>query len=98
MLCDNVTHWFLNTLSASSFWEGHEFTRAVKSLEMCRASALEVSFLRARRVFPQPFSVGPRHHLILLTQPELNAQRNSLIIKDFISKSFKLKDLAETSS
>src|ERR1035437_2909238 len=45
------------------FWEGHEFTRAVKSLKMCRASAPEVSFLRARRVFPQPArgSTPPLH-------------------------------------
>src|ERR1019366_1005105 len=37
----------------SRFWEGHEFTRAVKSLEMClRFSARGVLFA-ARRVFPQ---------------------------------------------
>jgi hypothetical protein len=34
--------------------EGHEFTRAAKSLKMCPRSAPEVCFLRPRVVFPQP--------------------------------------------
>jgi hypothetical protein len=46
-------HRLRKNSDSSGFWEGHEFTRAVKSLEMClRFSARGVHFA-ARRVFPQ---------------------------------------------
>src|SRR5271157_5130682 len=36
------------------FWEGHDFSRAVKSFRFARALAPEVCFLRPRILFPQP--------------------------------------------
>jgi hypothetical protein len=49
----------LNRLRKNSdsprFWEGHDFSRAVKSLKMVCALAPEVCFVRLRPLFQQPF-------------------------------------------
>ncbi|SPF34885.1 putative Lipoprotein [Candidatus Sulfotelmatobacter kueseliae] len=39
---------------SSRFWEGHDFSRAVRSLKMYCASAPEANSLRLRLVIPQP--------------------------------------------
>ena len=52
---------FAEKLRFLNEWEGHEFTRAVKSLKVClRFSARGVLFA-ARRVSPQPVRVGGWH-------------------------------------
>lgn len=40
--------------------KGHEFTRAVKLLGICRPLASEVCLLKLRRLFPQPLGSRPR--------------------------------------
>src|ERR1039457_3769011 len=45
--------WLRKNPDSSGFWEGHDFSRAAKSLKMACASAPEVCSLRPLGVFPQ---------------------------------------------
>jgi|GEM_PF-3342936 len=47
-------HRLRKNFDSGGFWEGHDFSRAVKSFRFARALAPEVCFLRPRLVFPQP--------------------------------------------
>jgi hypothetical protein len=57
--------------------EGHESTRAAKSLKMVRASAPEVSSSLAQRLFPQPVQSPPG----MIFQTAITTQHESMLVQ-----------------